>query len=130
MVVGTKYNFKYTFSSVMIRKADGSGGQSSMEHGRLQLTRMGIGYSKTGYFNTTVQAVGSSIPTSLPFTGTVLGSSTSVLGVPAQSTGVFYFPVRTRNTRAIISVESDSIYPCTLLNAQWEGKYNFRAKQV
>lgn len=130
MIVGIKYNFKYTFSTVMIRKADGSGGQSSMEHGRLQITRMGIGYSKTGYFKTTVTVLGSDEPFVSSFSGVVLGSSAALLGIPALATGVFYFPVKTRNTNATISVESDSPYPCTLLNAQWEGKYNFRAKQV
>lgn len=130
LIVGIKYTFKYTFSSVMIRKADGNGGQSSMEQGRLQLTRMGIGYSKTGYFNTVVRVAGSDTPFVSSFTGSLLGSSNAVLGVPQSSTGVFYFPVKTRNTQATVSIESDSPYPCTVLNAQWEGKYNFRARQV
>jgi hypothetical protein len=130
MVVGCKYNFKYRFSTVMLRKADGNGGQSSMEHGRLQLTRMGVGYSNTGYFKTSVTVTGNSTPFVSTFTGTVLGSANSLLGVPSLATGVFYFPIKTRNTQAVIDIESDSPYPCTLLSAQWEGQYTFRAKQV
>jgi hypothetical protein len=130
LLVGRRYTFRYRFSTVMIRQDTGGGGQKSVDHGRLQLLRIGLGYTNTGYFKTHVYVTGNDTPYTTVFTGKILGSANTRVGEPSLETGVFYTPVKTRNTNAAFEVTSDSPYPCNLLNAQWEGHFNTRARSV
>lgn len=126
--MGLKYTFEYEYSELAIREQAG-GGENVVTEGRLQLRRMSVLYSKTGYFKTEVLGTGKPTYT-YTFTGRVLGSSNNVLGDVPIEAGKFKFPLMGHNTSVTIKLLNDSYLPSHFLSSEWEGFYVLRSKRL
>lgn len=127
--IGLKYTFEYEYSELAIREQAGNGGENVVSEGRLQLRRMSVLYSKTGYFKAEVLAIGKQ-PYTYTFTGRVLGSSNNVLGEVPIEAGKFKFPLMGHNTKLTIKLINDSYLPSHFLSSEWEGFYVLRSKRL
>ena len=126
--MGLKYTFEYEYSELAIRE-QAAGGENVVSAGRLQLRRMSVLYSKTGYFK--AEVLGTGKPTyTYTFTGRVLGSSNNVLGDVPIEAGKFKFPLMGHNTSVTIKLLNDSYLPSHFLSSEWEGFYVLRSKRL
>ena len=126
--IGLKYTFEYEYSELAIRE-QADGGENVVTEGRLQLRRMSVLYSKTGYFKTEVLGTGKPTYT-YTFTGRVLGSSNNVLGDVPIEAGKFKFPLMGHNTKLTLKLLNDSYLPSHFLSSEWEGFYVLRSKRL
>ena len=126
--MGLKYTFEYEYSELAIRE-QADGGENVVTEGRLQLRRMSVLYSKTGYFKTEVLGTGKPTYT-YTFNGRVLGSSNNVLGDVPIEAGKFKFPLMGHNTSVTIKLLNDSYLPSHFLSSEWEGFYVLRSKRL
>jgi hypothetical protein len=129
LIVGRKYLFKYTLSTITVKQAQPGGGQKSDTEGRLQLRKIAVNYADTGYFTVKVKPQNRDTYV-YKFSGKVLGNVSATLGKATLSTGRMIIPVMTRNTDTSISFENDSPVPCSFLSADWEGFYVKRSQPV
>jgi hypothetical protein len=127
---GVRYAFRYTFSPFIMREQAPSGtGSQAVTEGRLQIRKVRVAYSQTGYFKARVTpAAGNTYE--YPFTGRVLGVNTNVLGQIALDTSQFEFPVSSKNDLVTIELFNDSHLPSAFLSAEWEGFYSIRSKRM
>lgn len=127
---GVRYAFRYVFSPFIMREQAPSGtGSQAVTEGRLQIRKVRVAYSQTGYFKARVTpAAGQTYE--YPFTGRVLGVNTNVLGQIALDTSQFEFPVASKNDLVTIELFNDSHLPCSFLSAEWEGFYTIRSKRM
>lgn len=129
LIVGLPYLMSYTFSPITLREDAVGGGQATIGAGRLQLRRMLLNYSNSGYFKTIVTPRGRD-PSVTVFSGSVLGDVDTKLGQANISTGRFSFPIQARNTDVEIRLESDKHLPVAIMSAEWEGLYNSRSQRL
>lgn len=116
--VGRAYEMRYTLSELHMRDDK----QGAVKTGRLQILRMYLAYKSSGYFR--VEVTPKARETYVyPFTGKVLGDSSLVLGVDALHSGVFKYPVMSRNTDTVIDLVNDSHLPSTFQSSEWEGDF-------
>lgn len=127
--VGLVYEFRYTFSPLVVRQEAVGGGQIANTEGRLQLRRMILNYADTGYFRVEVTPRGRDTFTNV-FSGRVIGSGRNRLGVAAIETGAFKFPIMASNLNVEIVIINDTPMPTRLLNADWEALYIVRTSRV
>lgn len=128
LIVGRKYLFRYKFSPLMIRQNQGNG-QKADTVGRLQVRKMAVNYSDTGYFQAKVTPFGRDTYT-YTYTGKTLGVPSADLGAIGIEDGQFSFPVLSQNTTVDIELSSDSPMPCAFMSADWEGYYVRRSQAV
>lgn len=127
---GLKFNFRYRFSTLIIREsAQAGGGMQPVGEGRIQLRHMNVTFNETGYFKATVMPLGGQTYNYV-FSGRVLGSAKNVLGQPAIESGTFRFPISAKNDRVTIELSSDSYAPCSFLSAEWEAFFQLRSKRL
>lgn len=126
LIVGRRYAFRYKFSPLMIRTNTGQG-QKSDTVGRLQIRKLAVNFSETGYFQAKVTPFGRDTYT-YTYTGKTLGLPSATLGVLEMADGQFSFPVLSQNTTVDIELYSDSPLPCAFLSVDWEGFYVRRSK--
>ena len=126
---GITYKMRYKFSTALVRETAEGGGQTPVASGRLQLRKWSVSYSRTGFFEAVVTAIGRD-PATYKFTGVLLGSIGAILGQVGSYTGDFKFPVLSRNTNVEIELQSDSFLPCHFLSAEWEGLFSLRSKRL
>ena len=130
MTFGRQYTFTYGVSNITYKLANTSGsGQRSDTEGRLQIRKIGLNYSDTGYFRVEVTPTGRDTGT-YTFSGRTLGNTSSTVGAYAISAGRLVVPVLSRNTSAVINVINDSPLPSALVSADWEGMYVKRSSPV
>ena len=127
LFIGIPYESSYTFSTFAIREGDSKG--NAVTTGRLQLRRLTLNCSNTGFLHMYVT------PTFRPtstytFTGREVGHGTNIIGKIPLYTGTINFPILSLNTQAEVKVGSDSFLPFALVNASWEGFYNTRNARV
>lgn len=128
LIVGRRYTFRYRFSTLMIRSADGQG-QRADTIGRLQLRNMQVNFADTGFFEAKVTPFGRDTYT-YTYTGKTLGVPSANLGAIGIEDGQFSFPILSRNTSVEIELVSDSPLPCAFMSADWEGYYVRRSEAV
>ena len=127
LFIGIPYESSYTFSTFAIREGDSKG--NAVTTGRLQLRRLTLNYSNTGFLHMYVTP--KFRPTSTyTFTGRELGHGTNIIGAIPLYTGTINFPILSLNTQVEVKVGSDSFLPFALVNASWEGFYNTRNARV
>jgi hypothetical protein len=126
---GRKYTFKYTLSTIVFRSATQTGGQKSDTEGRLQLRKIAVNYSDSGYFKMNVTPAGRETYEYV-YSGKILGQESSTIGRYNISSGRFLVPVVSRNIGTNITISNDSPLPSTFLSADWEGFYVKRSKAV
>ena len=60
--------------------------------------------------------------------GAFLGSPESITDETNLVSGLFRFPITTKNLNTKIVIRDDSVYPLKLLSASWEGIYQKRSR--
>jgi hypothetical protein len=128
LIVGMKYVFRYKFSPITVKVAQGNA-QKSDTIGRLQLRNMVLNYADSGYFKVLVNPLNRGTYEYV-FTGKTLGLPSTTVGGINLDTGLFKFPILSRNIEVGIEVMSDAPLPVSLLSADWEGMYVKRSKTV
>jgi hypothetical protein len=126
---GLRYNFLYKFSQLVVRDQAPGGGQMAIMSGRVQVRRMKLTHSDSGYFKAVVTAF-QRPTTDYIFTGRAIGDASSLLGSPAINSRSFTFPVNARNDQVAIELQSDSHMPCAFLSADWEAMYVIRSRRI
>ena len=127
LFIGIPYTSSYTFSTFAIREGDNKG--NAVTTGRLQLRRLTLNCSNTGFLH--MHVTPKCRPTSThTFTGRELGHGINIIGAIPLYTGTISFPILSLNTQAEVKAESDSFLPFALVNASWEGFYNTRNARV
>lgn len=127
LFIGIPYESSYTFSTFAIREGDSKG--NAVTTGRLQLRRLTLNCSNTGFLH--LHVTPKFRPTSTyTFTGRELGHGTNIIGAIPLYTGTINFPILSLNTQVEVKVGSDSFLPFALVNASWEGFYNTRNARV
>ena len=127
LFIGIPYTSSYTFSTFAIREGDSKG--NAVTTGRLQLRRLTLNCSNTGFLH--MHVTPKCRPTSThTFTGRELGHGTNIIGAIPLYTGTINFPILSLNTQVEVKVGSDSFLPFALVNASWEGFYNTRNARV
>lgn len=128
LIVGRRYAFRYKLSPLLIRTTTQQG-QKSDTVGRLQIRKLSVNFSKTGYFQAKVTPFGRDTYT-YTYSGKTLGLPSATIGSLEFADGQFSFPVLSQNTTVDIELYSDSPLPCAFLSADWEGFYVRRSKSV
>ena len=127
LFIGIPYESSYTFSTLGIREGDNKG--NAVTTGRLQLRRLTLNCSNTGFLH--MHVTPKCRPTSThTFTGRELGHGINIIGAIPLYTGTISFPILPLHTPAQIKAERDSCLPFALVNASWEGFYNTRNARV
>ena len=127
LFIGIPYESSYTFSTFAIREGDSKG--NAVTTGRLQLRRLTLNCSNTGFLH--MHVTPKFRPTSTyTFTGRELGHGANIIGAIPLYTGTINFPILSLNTQVEVKVGSDSFLPFALVNASWEGFYNTRNARV
>ena len=123
--IGIAYLTTYTFSPFYLRDANQG---SALLDGRLQLRRLLVNCSETGYLEAVVAPLfrTSSV---YKFTGRELGHGSNILGDVALHSTTVHIPMFSKNDQVTCTVQSKSYLPFALVNATWEGFYNTRSKR-
>lgn len=131
--VGKKYEQRYRFSPQYMKSRD----NVAILSGRLQLRTMSVHFRDTAYFRTEIATYGTDvdgtdvIPSTFSnFDGKTVGQATLVLGSPNFSTGAYQFGVYGDATVATIDLVNDSPYSATFTQAEWEGFWHNRARNL
>lgn len=128
LVVGELYEFKATFSDIIIRKTDEKG-VTAYPEGRLQLRNFWLNFEKSGYFKVRVISKDKE-SYEYEMTARLLGSAKNKIGEMALETGQFKFPVQSLNTNCQIQVVTKMPMPIALIGAGWEGVYYRRSARI
>lgn len=130
LIVGELYEFKATFSEVMIRKDDGGDkGTTAYPEGRLQLRNFWINYEQSGYFKVCIISKDKD-SYEYEMTARILGSTQNRIGEMSLETGQFKFPVQSLSTNCKIQVVTKMPLPIALIGAGWEGVYYRRSTRI
>ncbi|CAB4139523.1 hypothetical protein UFOVP347_33 [uncultured Caudovirales phage] len=129
MFLGIRYTLRYRFSPFLVRQPAPQGGQVAITNGRLQIKRLTVQISRTGYFRLEFTPFGRATYT-IPFTGRVVGSVASTIGNIALETGTVGFGVNGQNTGIQIDLVNDSFLPSTFLGCDWEGELVLRSRRM
>lgn len=128
MTVGQVYNWKFSFSEIMLKQQDDRGTRADTE-GRLQLRNFWVNYVESGYFKATVEHFDKQTFT-YEMTARILGSGRNYLNRMPSETGIFKFPVQSLSANCRISIESTYPTPVSIIGAGWEGNYYRRSQRL
>lgn len=128
--IGKTYLGSYEFSEPVLKSSRGEGkGESPVTGGRLQILRYRLAFDRTGYFKVRVILTDGQT-WEYKFTGKVLGSGSTLIGVSGLESGLFNFPVRSKSNRFRAIIESDSFMPFHIQSAEWEAQFVMRAQRA
>ena len=126
--IGEPYEFSYQFSTQFVKESESSsGGKSAIKEGRLQIRNFTVSFNDSGFFKTEVTPHRRN-PSTNTFTGSVVG--TSLMGTVNLETGNFKFPVQSTNENLKIILKNNSFLPSTFVNAEWEGFWHQRGRNI
>ena len=127
LIVGEPFEFYYEFSTLYIRTQTPQGGTVADVRAKLQLRNLQVVYDKSYNFTAQVTPEGRRIY-SYNMNGAFLGSPESITDETNLVSGLFRFPITTKNLNTKIVIRDDSVYPLQLLSATWEGIYQKRSR--
>jgi hypothetical protein len=127
--IGRTYQFRYVFSQLVVRTQAPGGGQMAVMSGRVQLRRMKVIHTGSGYFKAIVSPAQRSTYEYV-YSGRVIGDGENQIGSPAVNDTPFSFPVNAKNDQVSIELVSDSHMPCAFLSAEWEALYQIRSRRI
>ena len=128
IAAGLPINFEFTFSDQFVRNAR-SGGEISVQDGRLQLRYMSVVYQNSSYFEAEVTPKNRR-PRRYIFTARTLSDSTNVLDAVPIETGEFRFPITAQNTKVQIKLKSNKPFPCAFGVVEWDALYHPRTQRI
>lgn len=126
ITVGLNYLFKIVISTILVKQSE-NGVTQALTEGRLQLRQMWFNYSDSGYFKVTV-SIKDKQNFIYEYTSRLLGTRFNILGAMPFTTGSFKFPVQAKSENAVISLETDTPLPVSLIGAGWIGNYQRRTR--
>jgi hypothetical protein len=126
---GRVYRFRYRFSQFVVRERAPGGGQMAVMSGRVQVRRVRLIHTNSGYFKVIVTPFRRN-PYTYVFSGRVVGDGENVIGSPAVNDTPFSFAVNAKSDLVTIDIESDSHMPCAFLSAEWEAMYQLRSRRI
>ena len=124
-VFGSTYLSEYKFSTPYLREASGNG-TVALTSGRYQIRQVSVDYQNSGFFKATVTQEGRN-DVDYEFNGTVINSSSAVIGQPNITSGTYNIPIQSRNTHYTCTLKSDSHLPVHFVSAELEGFYHRRS---
>lgn len=123
--IGRPYTLRYTFSPVIFKDEQ----KISVVHYKIKLKNFQILYDTTGYFRAEVIPDNRGIYT-YTYSGKSLGDVTVKLGDMPLGTGGFKFPVMGDSQKSTVTLINDSVLPCTIQAAEWEGILTASSKHL
>ena len=127
-VFGSTYLSEYKFSTPYLRETSGNG-TVALTSGRYQIRQVSIDYQNSGFFKATVTQEGRN-NVDYEFNGTVINSSSAVIGQPNITSGTYNIPIQSRNTHYTCTLKSDSHLPVHFVSAELEGFYHRRSSRA
>jgi len=128
LFIGVPYESKYRLSTQYVRENTGRG-LVAVTSGRYQIRNMLFNFENSGYFQVEVTPNNRSKSTTI-MNGYVIGTASSIIGLPAIATGTIRVPVQCRNTEFILDITSSSHLPLYIAGAEIEGYYHNRARRI
>jgi hypothetical protein len=125
---GRSYLMRYRFSTFVLKQEAVGGGEQTVGEGRIQLRKVALQYSNSGYFRVEVQPFRRNKYIYV-FSGRVIGSGRNIVGEPATENGKFIFPVMGKNDTITIDLLNDTYLPSAVLSAEWEAMYTTRSRR-
>lgn len=126
---GELFTFYVQFSQLMIKQRT-EAGVVAEEEGRLQLSRMKINFSKSGYFEVQVKHNDTRDAHYYYHTARVLGATNNKMNVIPMETGSMTIPIMGKNDNVQISIKTQAPTAMSLMGYTWEGNYIKRTKSL
>ena len=126
---GEVFTFFVQLSQIAIKQRTDAGIVAE-EEGRLQLNRMKLNFSKSGYFEVTIQYDDPRDPHVYYHTARVLGDSGNKMNVSPMETGTMVIPIMSKNDNCSISIKSTAPTAMSLIGFTWEGNYIKRTRSI
>lgn len=127
--IGRPYEFRYRFSTFVIKEESVGGGEMTVGEGRIQLRKMSVLYADTSFFRAEVTPFRRDTYV-YTFSGRVVGSGRNLVGRVSTETGKYQFPLMTNNNEIVVELVNDTFLPCFFLSAEWEGFYTIRSRRL
>lgn len=124
MMIGENFESYVELSKQFLRNDN----STAIISGRLQLKRMAVRYTETGYFTVDVTPEGRDTQRSV-YSGRVLGSKDNQVQRFSILDGNFTFPVRSHAETVTIRIGSDKFMPFSIVSAVWTGFFNEISRQ-
>lgn len=121
--VGVKYKSLVSPSQPFVRDDN----NRAIGTSQLTIGSYYMNYIDSGDFDVDVQAEYSYTERNA---GRVLGQASATIGDFILTTGQFPVPVRSRNDRSRITIRTDSPYPFTISDIEWDGLFYKRGKRI
>lgn len=126
---GEVFTFYVQLSQIMIKQRSDAGVVAE-EEGRLQLSRLKLNYSKSGYFEVTVTHNDTRDSHVYYHTSRILGASGNKMNVIPMDTGTLTIPIMSKNDNCTISIKSLAPTAMSLMGFTWEGNYIKRTRSI
>lgn len=125
--IGKAFTSHFKLGHIYVRQTTQTGA-TKVRNGILMLKEVGFNYTDTGYFKVSVvPKYTTAISSDFIFSGMLLGTDSTTMGVIPVSSGIFKVPIISKNEDIDIIVTNDSFLPSTFLNYDWLGDFNTRA---
>jgi hypothetical protein len=125
-IIGEPYEMHYRFSQQRLTQG---GSANELISGRLQIHHFYIKYEDSGFFQ--VEVTPENRDTSLhKFTGRLLGTASSSVGLINLDTGTFKVPVMSKSDRVNIDIKNNTFLPTLLASAEYEGVFHMRSRRM
>lgn len=129
VVIGECYEFVAGLSRIMIKHRTDAGIVAE-EEGRLQLTRLILNFSKSGYFEVHVDHNDPRDNHVYYHTARILGEVANRMGQVPLETGQIKVPLMSVNTNCNIYITSKAPTALSLIGFTWEGNYIKKTRSV
>jgi len=128
LFIGVPYSSVYRLSTQYVRENTGRG-LVAVTSGRYQIRNVSFNFENSGFFQVEVTPNNRDKSTTI-MNGYVIGTSSSLVGQPAISSGTLRVPVQCRNTEYVMDIKSDSHLPVYIADAEIEGYYHARSRRI
>lgn len=126
---GELFTFYVQLSQIMIKQRT-EAGVVAEEEGRLQLSRMKINFSKSGYFEVQVKHNDTRSSHCYYHTARALGATNNKMNVIPMETGSMTIPIMGKNDNVQISIKTQAPTAMSLMGYTWEGNYIKRTRTI
>ena len=128
LFIGVPYSSVYRLSTQYVRENTGRG-LVAITSGRYQIRNISFNFENSGFFQVEVTPNNRDKSTTI-MNGYVIGTSSSLVGQPAISSGTLRVPVQCRNTEFVMDIKSNSHLPVYIADAEIEGYYHSRSRRI
>lgn len=125
IIAGIRYRTAYRPSMPFVRDRDGV----KIGTGRLIIGKFIINCKETGSMEASILSKYRETR-DIHFSGRVVGSPNSVVGVPAITDAAFVIPYRDNTDHGELELWTDSHEPLTIMDIEWVGQYTKRGQRV